>query len=405
MNTVTHIADQPMVISHTMPVTAVTPMDLVSRAVLAGNVSIEVLERLMVMQEAFEQRRLRAEFDEALSKAKGEIGVIEKKQHVGFESKKVGGKDTDYWHEDMAGIAEAIDPILAEHGITYRFRTSSKPNEPIVVTCIVSRGGYFEENTLSAGRDDSGNKNPVQQIGSTVTYLQRYTLKAALGLAAGRDDDGRGGNGAPDSKPAPVPGPSAQQAAPAPKPAAKPEVSQFFVPFEGMSFPQYARAFLNHVEAANVINPAQASQWVEANREKLALLANKAPDIFSRLMAMAPPVIADAYKPKPVPVPSAAAADAEADHAAEGNVVRDDDGERPTETADHDPQTGEVCPEYKKDPEGFVKFVDARLRERIDREGLNDIWGRFVEAEDDIVPLDRSYLNGVMKVLWKKFAV
>ena len=38
--------------------------------------------------------------------------------------------------------------------------------------------------------DNSGGKNSIQGIGSSITYLQRYTLKLALGLAAGRDDDG-----------------------------------------------------------------------------------------------------------------------------------------------------------------------------------------------------------------------
>ena len=60
------------------------------------------------------------------------------------------------------------------------------------VTCIVAhRDGHFEETTLSAGHDQSGNKNSIQAVGSTITYLQRYTLKAALGLAASDDDDGR----------------------------------------------------------------------------------------------------------------------------------------------------------------------------------------------------------------------
>ena len=60
------------------------------------------------------------------------------------------------------------------------------------MTCILShRDGHSEETTLSAGRDDSGNKNSIQAVGSTVTFLQRYTLKAALGLAAAEDDDGK----------------------------------------------------------------------------------------------------------------------------------------------------------------------------------------------------------------------
>jgi hypothetical protein len=62
----------------------------------------------------------------------------------------------------------------------------------ISVTCILShRDGHSEETTLSGPPDASGNKNAIQAIGSTLTYLQRYSLVQALGLAAANDDDGR----------------------------------------------------------------------------------------------------------------------------------------------------------------------------------------------------------------------
>jgi hypothetical protein len=35
----------------------------------------------------------------------------------------------------------------------------------------------------------------VQALGSALTYLQRYSLRAAIGLAAAVDDDGRGAGG------------------------------------------------------------------------------------------------------------------------------------------------------------------------------------------------------------------
>ena len=35
----------------------------------------------------------------------------------------------------------------------------------------------------------------VQALGSALTFLQRYSLRAAIGLAAGIDDDGRGAGG------------------------------------------------------------------------------------------------------------------------------------------------------------------------------------------------------------------
>ena len=49
-----------------------------------------------------------------------------------------------------------------------------------------------EETSLEADNDESGNKNAIQAVGSAATYLQRYTLKLALGLAASNDDDAQG---------------------------------------------------------------------------------------------------------------------------------------------------------------------------------------------------------------------
>jgi hypothetical protein len=168
-----------------------TPMEMLNRAVAQG-AGIEVLEKLMALQERWESNQARKAFDEAMSSAKSEIPTITKNRQVGFESKKEGARNTSYRHEDLAEIARTVDPILSKYGLSYRFRTKNEPNQPITVTCIVShRDGHCEENTLQAGRDDTGNKNSIQAVGSTITYLQRYTLKAALGLAASNDDDGK----------------------------------------------------------------------------------------------------------------------------------------------------------------------------------------------------------------------
>lgn len=173
------------------PAAVLTPMVMLDRAVSQG-ADIAILEKLMALQERWEANQARKAFDEAMATARGEIPPIMKNRQVGFKSKKLGASDTNYRHEDLAEIARTIDPILGKSGLSYRFRTTSLPNEPITVTCIVShRDGHSEQNTLSAGRDDSGNKNSIQAIGSTITYLQRYTLKAALGLAAANDDDGK----------------------------------------------------------------------------------------------------------------------------------------------------------------------------------------------------------------------
>ena len=165
-----------------------TPMDMLANAVERG-MSVEVIDKLMALEERWNANKGRRAFDQAIAEAKAEIPVISKNREVDFTSSK--GR-THYRYEDLAEVSRTVTPILAKHGLSFRYRTTSPPNEPVTVTCIIShRDGHFEENTLSAGRDDSGNKNPIQAIGSTVTYLQRMTLKAALGLAASEDDDAR----------------------------------------------------------------------------------------------------------------------------------------------------------------------------------------------------------------------
>lgn len=165
----------------------VTPMAMIDRA-LATGAAPETLEKLLALQERWEANQGRKAFDEAMAAAKAEIPTIRKNRTVDFTSSK--GR-THYRHEDLAEIAETVNPVLSKFGLSYRFKTTNAPNEPITVTCIIThRMGYFEETTLSGPRDDSGNKNAIQQVGSTLTYLQRMTLKAALGLAASDDDDG-----------------------------------------------------------------------------------------------------------------------------------------------------------------------------------------------------------------------
>jgi hypothetical protein len=171
--------------------TAITPMEMLSRAVERG-ATIEMVEKLMMLQERWEANQARKAFDAAIADAKAEIPTITKNRKVDFTSQK--GR-THYRHEDLGEITNVVAPILGRFGLSFRFTTKTE-GKTVAVTCIVShRDGHFVENTLTGPHDDSGNKNSIQAIGSSITYLQRYTLKAALGLAASDDDDGNAAGG------------------------------------------------------------------------------------------------------------------------------------------------------------------------------------------------------------------
>lgn len=161
-------------------------LDMLSEAVRAG-ASIDVIREIKNLAKEVADDQARRAFEAAMSSAKADIPTITKNRTVDFTSSK--GR-TNYRHEDLGEIAKVIDPILGRHGLSYRFETMTD-NKMVRVVCVVShRDGHSTRNELTAPHDESGNKNSIQAVGSTITYLQRYTLKAALGLAASNDDDG-----------------------------------------------------------------------------------------------------------------------------------------------------------------------------------------------------------------------
>lgn len=161
----------------TLP-SVITPMDMLHSAITSG-ADIAVLEKLMALQERYEASQARKAFDTAMADAKAHMGTVHKTTKGNYGN-----------YADFASVARHVDPVLSEHGLSYRFNVD-QTEKSMKVTCIVRhRDGHFEETTLMSPVDTSGSKNAVQQIGSTQTYLQRYTLMAALGLAASKDDDG-----------------------------------------------------------------------------------------------------------------------------------------------------------------------------------------------------------------------
>lgn len=166
---------------------AMTPSQMIAIAVQSG-AEVDTLERLMGMSERWRAEEARRAFESAMADARSEFETIIKGNAV--EHNGV----LKYYHEDLSSVRRAVAPALAGNGLSYRWRTTQS-RDGIVVTCVVSHElGHVEETTLGpVAPDASGGKNAVQAVGSTVTYLQRYTLKAALGLDAEHDDDGRGG--------------------------------------------------------------------------------------------------------------------------------------------------------------------------------------------------------------------
>lgn len=147
---------------------------------LNENAPIEKLERLMDLQERWETKNSERAFYDALSLFQSECPVIDKNG--------VTYNKTPY--AKLEDISNSIKKLLAKTNLGYRFEQEQDlQTKMIKVTCIVShKGGFSKETSMVAPADTSGNKNFIQAIGSTITYLKRYTLTGALGIAAGGED-------------------------------------------------------------------------------------------------------------------------------------------------------------------------------------------------------------------------
>lgn len=167
---------------------AVTPMSMLS-VVAARGATIDELTKWMDLQDRHEKTEARKAFVVALNAFKANPPSVLKDKAVSFGN-------TAYKHATLDGASEIIGAALAKHDISHRWNVEQAEGK-IKVTCILTHAlGHSEQVTMEAGADTSGSKNAIQALGSAVSYLQRYTLFTASGIAPKNvDDDGRGGKG------------------------------------------------------------------------------------------------------------------------------------------------------------------------------------------------------------------
>lgn len=178
--------------------TSPTPLTLLEQA-LAKGVDLDQMQKLMDLQERWEKKEAKKAFLDALARFQTMVPVIKKTRKANINSQK---GNYSYKFADLGAITGQIKEALKDCGLSYRWEFQPQGGG-LKVTCFIShRDGHTETTSMEAGKDMSGGKNDIQQIGSTQTYLQRYTLIGALGLStADEDNDGRGAQTAQPQQP------------------------------------------------------------------------------------------------------------------------------------------------------------------------------------------------------------
>jgi len=168
----------------------VSPAEMIKMA-LSGGLDPEYLKEMLAIQKDWEANEARKAYHKAMAEFKENPPKIEKDRKVDF-AKKDGGGRVKYNHASLANVVDKITAELSKHGFSASW--STEQNGAITVTCHITHSmGHTERTTLTASADTTGSKNAIQAIGSTISYLQRYTILAGTGMAtADMDNDAAG---------------------------------------------------------------------------------------------------------------------------------------------------------------------------------------------------------------------
>ncbi len=158
-------------------------MALISRAAMDPGFDIAKLQALMEMKERWDATEARKKFNEAFAAFKSEAVRIIKSREVD------GGPLKGKWYAELHAVVNAVTPALSKYGLSAAWRITKDEKDWIEVACTIRHvDGHSESVAMGGPPDAGGAKSPIQARASTVSYLERYTLKAITGLSEEGDD-------------------------------------------------------------------------------------------------------------------------------------------------------------------------------------------------------------------------
>lgn len=164
---------------------APTPLTMLAAAVQRG-MDVATIQGLMDLQERWEKSEAQRAYNEAFAAFKADAVQVIKNKLV--TDGPLRGKS----YAELFSVVDAVTPALSRHGLSASWRITKDDKDWIEVTCSLKHvKGHSESVSMGGPPDAGGAKSAIQARASTVSYLERYTLKAVCGVAE-KGDDGDG---------------------------------------------------------------------------------------------------------------------------------------------------------------------------------------------------------------------
>ena len=165
-----------------------TPMSMLAMAVKQG-MSLDTIKELRALQKEWEADEARKAYNAAFSAFRAEAVRVIKGTTYG--SGPLAGKK----YAELYSVVNAVTPALSANGLSASWKLTKDDKDWLEVTCTLRHVlGHSESVSMGGPPDTGGAKSPIQARVSSVTFLERYTLKAICGVSEqGDDKDGGGG--------------------------------------------------------------------------------------------------------------------------------------------------------------------------------------------------------------------
>lgn len=168
-----------------------TIMEILSSAVVSGNVSVDVIERLTKLQSEQVEYQAMVEFNEAMHRCQLAM------QPIRAEAESDKGKYANY-----AQIDRIVRPIYTKEGFSLSFSDGEPIGEGwLRIICYVARSGFIREYRkdmplVTVGAKGNAVMTPIHAQGSADLYAKRYLISDIFNIAIdkSKDDDGNGGH-------------------------------------------------------------------------------------------------------------------------------------------------------------------------------------------------------------------
>lgn len=177
-----------------VPLPDANPMSMLAVAVKQGW-EPERLKQLMDLNDRWIAEQARQAFNEAFAAFKAEAVRVMRSRTV--DAGPLQGKR----YAELFSVVNAVTPALSKHGLSASWKLTKDDKDWIEVTCTLKHSkGHIETVSMGGPPDAGGAKSPIQARASTVSYLERYTLKAVCGVAE-EGDDANGSAGSQEVEP------------------------------------------------------------------------------------------------------------------------------------------------------------------------------------------------------------